>query len=109
MTLSGWETNLPLLAGDLDKVFLSLTSLITNVMQNVMLARPGTQVQVQSPVGLPGATKASTCLSGESKVSYLVLSESWGYRYSPIPWRCQLCFLCCGFQTVAVSREVQFL
>ena len=55
MTLSGWETNLPLLAGDLDKVFLSLTSLITNVMQNIMLARPGTQVQVQSPVCVPAS------------------------------------------------------
>lgn len=55
MILSGWETNLPLLAGDLGKVFLTLTSLITNVMQNVMLARPGTQAQVQSPVGLPAS------------------------------------------------------
>lgn len=98
MTLSSWEMNLPLLAGDLDNVFLKLTSLITNVMQNVMLARPGTQAQAQahSSVSVP-ASCSSLHMPARRESSlpvepYLTLSESWGCRCSPIPWSCQAQF-----------------
>ena len=103
MALSGLEMmGLPLLAGDQNNVFLKLISAITHVMQNVMLARPGTQVeapvQVHSLSAFQLAAQACTGLSGGSQV--LLLSPAC-FSHNPrdvgaalLPGAAELSFLC---------------